>query len=101
MMDLSDGLAKDLPRLAAASRVGYEVDLASIPRSRGCTLTQALGDGEDYELLFAVSPKDGRVLEHAWARKFPRLPLTRIGRLCPDPKVSTRLEGGGWEHFRT
>lgn len=81
MMDLSDGLAKDLPRLAAASRCGFELDFAAIPANRGCSLEQALGDGEDYELLFAMAPRKAAGLERAWRRRFPRVPLTRIGRL--------------------
>ena len=37
MMDLSDGLGADLPRLARASRVGFEVEESAIPRHRGCS----------------------------------------------------------------
>ena len=55
MMDLSDGLGADLPRLARASGVGFEIDEAAIPRTRGCTIQQAISDGEDYELLFAIA----------------------------------------------
>ena len=56
MMDLSDGLASDLPRLTRASQVGFEVDLAKLPLNRGCSRENGLQDGEDYELLFAVPP---------------------------------------------
>src|SRR6202040_170649 len=35
MMDLSDGLASDLPRLATSSRLGFEIDLAKLPLNRG------------------------------------------------------------------
>ncbi len=100
MMDLSDGLAKDLPRLAEASGVGFQVDPDTVPRTRGCTLAEALGDGEDYELLLAMASNVAGELEKAWKRKFSRLPLTRIGRLCPVVEKSTPLEGSGWEHFR-
>ncbi|HEY8961811.1 MAG TPA: thiamine-phosphate kinase [Luteolibacter sp.] len=98
MMDLSDGAAKDLPRLAAASGCGFELNQEAIPRHRGCTVEQALGDGEDFELLFTLSPK--RWNEHAaaqWKAAFPKLPLTIIGRLVP-PGESAKLEGG-WDHF--
>ncbi len=54
MMDLSDGLGADLPRLAEASNLGFEIDEAALPRQRGCSIAQALNDGEDYELLFAL-----------------------------------------------
>jgi thiamine-monophosphate kinase len=80
MMDLSDGLGADLPRMARASGVGFKIDVHALPRNRGCSITQALGDGEDYELLFALAPDNAELLVKKWARKFPRLPLTRIGR---------------------
>jgi thiamine-monophosphate kinase len=98
MMDLSDGLGTDLPRLAKASRKGYAVDLKAIPRHRGCTVEQAVADGEDYELLFAVAPREATALEAAWRRKFPGLPLTRIGALLADRTRRTPLTAG-YTHF--
>ena len=79
MMDLSDGLGADLPRLAKASGVGFEVEEKALPRNRGCSIEDAINDGEDYELLFALSPNDSAALEKKWRKKFPRLRLTRIG----------------------
>jgi thiamine-monophosphate kinase len=38
MIDLSDGLGVDLPRLARASKLGFEVDEDALPRKRGCTI---------------------------------------------------------------
>lgn len=59
MMDLSDGLASDLWQMSRASRVKLQVDAARIPVSRaGRTLKHALMDGEDFELLFSVSPQE-------------------------------------------
>lgn len=81
MMDLSDGLGSDVPRLAAASGCGFELVPESLPRTPGCTVEQALGDGEDFELLLAVAPRDAAPLQAAWAKQFPKLPLTEIGRL--------------------
>lgn len=95
MMDLSDGLAKDLPRLAKASGCGFEIVPDAIPRTRGCPVESAIGDGEDYELLVAVPPRKWRRLVLDWPEDFA--PLTAIGRL------TTRGQGGelsgGWEHF--
>ena len=99
MMDLSDGLGADLPRLARASGVGFEVDENVLPRNRDCTVTQALNDGEDYELLFAVSPRDSPRLRKSWARKFPRLLLTRIGRLNRKSQIANR-KWHGYVHFK-
>jgi thiamine-monophosphate kinase len=99
MMDLSDGLAADLPRLARACGTGFVVDPGSIRRRRGASLAQALGDGEDFELLFAVPPRSAGALEAAWPRRFPRVPLTRIGVLAA-PGVRRGLGSGrGFDHF--
>ncbi len=98
MMDLSDGLAADLPRLAAASGCGFEIDPAALPRNPGCSVEQALTDGEDYELLLAVPPKKAALLPAAWKRTFPRLRLTRIGRLLKAGAKSSAL-GAGFDHF--
>ena len=89
MMDLSDGLAADLPRLANASGCGFEISEEKVPRTRGCTISQALGDGEDFELLLAVQPRDAVRIEAAWRKKFPRLPLTQIGVLTAQRSGST------------
>jgi len=84
MMDLSDGLGSDLPRLAAASGVGYAVEPGKLPRHRGCTVSQAISDGEDYELLFSVRAKAASALKIRWKKKFPKVPLTEIGRLTKE-----------------
>lgn len=61
-MDISDGLSLDLHRLCAASGVGAEVDMQSIPtaftRSLLANVDLAISGGEDYELLFTVSEKN-------------------------------------------
>jgi thiamine-monophosphate kinase len=98
MMDLSDGLAKDLPRLADASGTGFQIDPARLPRSPGCTAAEAIGDGEDYELLFTIPPRRLSGMQQRWRTAFPRVPLTCIGRLLPDKNNRTPM-AGGWEHF--
>ncbi|MDD5201394.1 MAG: thiamine-phosphate kinase [Terrimicrobiaceae bacterium] len=98
MMDLSDGLGADLPRLADASRTGYAVDLESIPRRRGCTVERAVADGEDYELLIAVAEGGAASLAKAWRQKFPLLPLTRIGSLLANRRSRAPL-ARGYTHF--
>ena len=100
MMDLSDGLAKDLPRLAKASRCGFQLDSNSIPKTRGCTLDQALGDGEDFELLLTLSPKKWPQLSAKWKAAFPKLPLAVIGQLTDPGKKPSPLTGG-WDPFRS
>jgi thiamine-monophosphate kinase len=100
MMDLSDGLGADLPRLARASGVGFEVDEDAIPRHRGCSVAQAISDGEDYELLFAISPHDSARLLARWRKRFPKLPLTRIGRLTSSLVIRHSKLPPGYVHFK-
>lgn len=102
MMDVSDGLAKDLPRMAEAAGLSYVIEEERLPVHKGCTLQQAWGDGEDYELLFSVSADDAMRLQHAWKRKFPQLSLTCIGRFVKKGKGKTpRFQEQGWEHFKS
>jgi thiamine-monophosphate kinase len=81
MIDLSDGLGADLPRLARASRVGFTIQMENLPLTPGARIDDAISEGEDYELLFAISPRDRNRLERNWRKKFPKLPLARIGFL--------------------
>ncbi len=100
MMDLSDGLGADLPRLARASGVGFELDEDALPLNRGCTTRQAISDGEDYELLFAIASKDSGLLSSRWRKEFPKVPLTRIGRFVRKSKFENRDFPSGYSHFR-
>jgi thiamine-monophosphate kinase len=100
MMDLSDGLGVDLPRLARASKVGFKIELEDLPLSRGATIDNAISEGEDYELLFAISPDQAKKLEKDWRKKFPKLPLTRIGSLVPQSAIRNPQLPGGYVHFQ-
>ena len=86
MMDLSDGLGVDLPRLARASR--------------GAKIANAISEGEDYELLFAIPPRQSKRLQKEWHKKFPNLDLTRIGSLNRKSKIENRKLQGGYVHFQ-
>jgi thiamine-monophosphate kinase len=99
MMDLSDGLASDLPRLARAGGTGFVIDPARLPRRRGATVAQALGDGEDFELLFAVAPREANRLETAWGRRWPKVRLTRIGQLASAGSREGLGRTRGYDHF--
>jgi thiamine-monophosphate kinase len=98
MIDLSDGLGSDLPRLAKASGTGFDIDFSALPANAGCSAEQALTDGEDYELLFSLSDKDGAELEQEWKKAFPELALTRVGSLT-EPNGDP-LNKPGYDHFR-
>ncbi|MES2924114.1 MAG: thiamine-phosphate kinase [Verrucomicrobiota bacterium] len=96
MMDLSDGLAKDLPRMAAASGCGFVIDQSALPLTPGCTSAQAIGDGEDFEILLAMDSNRVPAMLKEWA--FQDVPLTRIGELVPAGEGASLT--GGWEHFK-
>jgi thiamine-monophosphate kinase len=100
MMDLSDGLGADLPRLVRASKVGFKIQMENLPLTRGAKINDAISEGEDYELLFAISPRDRSRLQQRWAKKFPDLPLTRIGSLNRKSKIQSPKLPGGYVHFQ-
>jgi thiamine-monophosphate kinase len=100
MMDLSDGLGADLPRLARASKVGFNIELENLPVAVGATIDNAISEGEDYELLFATSRRDRNALERQWRRRFPKLLLSRIGCLSRKSHIANRKLPGGYLHFQ-
>ncbi len=79
-IDLSDGLADGVRQIGEASGLGAIIDAGALPIEEGATLRDALAGGEDYELLFAVSPRMRSRLKHA-QRLVNDLAVTRIGRL--------------------
>ncbi|MFA5090768.1 MAG: thiamine-phosphate kinase [Candidatus Omnitrophota bacterium] len=64
MIDISDGLAQDLGHILKESRAGAVVYSRLIPQDKSCRgIEDALYSGEDFELLFSLSPKEaGRLL---------------------------------------
>jgi thiamine-monophosphate kinase len=113
MIDLSDGLSMDLPRLCAASGVGAEIRLADLPifpesRRWECDPVElALHGGEDYELLFAVRRAKRHLFEKTYPSSLPK--VTRIGEMTgadgkiwiTDPgKNRRKLPERGFDHFR-
>ena len=103
-VDLSDGLADGVRQLAEASGLGALIDADALPIEKGATLLDALGGGEDYELLFAVSPRMRSRLKNA-IRLAGGLAVTRIGRLTSDRAMLLHRRGSteelptGFEHF--
>jgi len=87
MLDVSDGLAADLGHLARESGVGLRVFEAAVPLHRGVrSVERAFTDGEDFELVFAVSPRDASrlVCDEAAHKKGFRFHL--IGRVVARKK---------------
>ena len=104
MMDVSDGLAKDLHALTPAGTLAA-LEPAALPRRAGASLRAALTDGEDYELVLAVAQRaDRAAFGQAWRRAFPRTPLTCVGRFIvagdPAPGSIRLADYRGYEHLR-
>jgi thiamine-monophosphate kinase len=114
MTDISDGLVADLEHLCAASGVGAVIDAAALPLSDAARkalavdprlLTLVLGGGDDYELLFAVSPE--READIAALSRLLGIGLTPIGRFEGGPGVCVLdadgreipLASRGYRHF--
>src|SRR5438876_10894134 len=100
MMDLSDGLGVELARLARASKVGFNIEMEKLPLTRGAKIDDAISEGEDYELLFAIPPRQSKRLQKDWHKKFPKLPLTRIGQLHQTSNIKHRTLLRGYVHFQ-
>ncbi len=103
MIDVSDGLASEARHLAAASRVGLQIELDALPVLSGVDAFQAAGSGEEYELL-ASSPDE--LDTRAFHGRFG-IPLTRVGtvgNVAPGGVVFLRGGArvdlpGGYDHF--
>jgi thiamine-monophosphate kinase len=111
MMDLSDGLSSDLPRLCVASGVGARIFIEKLPTLKlsGASpkntnlIELALNGGDDYELLFTVHPKQACRLPPLWRG----VALTRIGEITRAQNlVALGLDGRaevlpprGWDPF--
>jgi thiamine-monophosphate kinase len=102
MIDLSDGLSRDLGHICRGSGVGAVIEASLVPihpdavelsrRDQISALDHALNDGEDYELLFT---SDGNVAQGI-----------RIGQITAELGIFLRGSDGitrplvarGWQH---
>jgi thiamine-monophosphate kinase len=115
-VDLSDGLADGVRRIAEASGVGVIVDASLLPidpaaraffEAQRLDPVEASLEADDYQLLVAVRPRArGRL---AAAIRHGGAPLTRIGRCTEDRAITIRHSGAeamdaalptGYTHFR-
>jgi len=117
-IDLSDGLADGVRRIAEASGVGAVIDADALPidprvrawfEARGLDpVAEAMTAGDDYELLVTVRPRTRRRLA---AAKRCDVPLTRIGTCTEGRAAVLRIRTGGavmdrelpprgYDHFR-
>jgi thiamine-monophosphate kinase len=108
MIDVSDGLALDLSRLLRASGVAARLELGRVPVAHLATLEDALGGGEDYELLATLPDPDAVEAAAAELKEAFGVPLTQIGVVVEgegvvavgDDGSEHPLEPTGWDHFR-
>jgi thiamine-monophosphate kinase len=113
MMDLSDGLSTDLPRLCSASGVGARIRTGQIPRApmprsgrsaNNDPLEMGFDGGDDYELLFTVPRRKSKHLP----RQLHGVPITAIGEITEERALLLIDEAGraralrnlGWDPFR-
>jgi thiamine-monophosphate kinase len=96
MMDISDGLSGDLNHILKASQVGARLDHATIPRHQGVNVTQALNDGEDFELLFTLSAKKSRLLMQ-WQAQKKSFYFYPIGTITDN--VKEKINTQSFTHF--
>ena len=66
MMDVTDGLVRDLARMAKASGCSVVLNTNAVERRHGASLEEALSDGEDYELIFSVEAGSEAALLSEW-----------------------------------
>ncbi len=111
MIDISDGLSSDLMHICRASGVGAFIEEVKVPMSEDAKIMAlefnmnpiscALNGGEDYELLFTVSPDEiekiqfmpGATIIGEMVDRADKLTLhTTGGKIYP-------LEAQGWNHF--
>jgi thiamine-monophosphate kinase len=113
MMDLSDGLSTDLLRMCVQSKCGAVIErvpfaetVAAAAREAGEKAeTYALGAGEDYELLVAVSSGAFKYLAARFRKRFGRA-LERVGVMREGSGLFLKNGGSeqelaatGWDHF--
>jgi thiamine-monophosphate kinase len=110
MIDISDGLGIDLKRICRLSKVGALIEEDGIPISNEAKetdnpLDHALNDGEDFELLFTLSPGNHTSLLENWDHPTP---ITQIGIITDTGKIQMKSPDGeiydldikGYDHLK-
>lgn len=106
MIDLSDGLAGDLGHILKQSSAGAVLFETGIPLNDGAQLNDALYDGEDFELLFTLSPVKAKALLNWQETKrrwffYPIGEITKSAglKLLRSNRQSEQLKIKGFTHF--
>jgi thiamine-monophosphate kinase len=109
MIDISDGVSTDLNRICVQSGVGAEIVAMDVPISEAAgasdnPLASALNDGEDFELLFTLTPEAYDQVLSSWKLETP---ITKIGvvtdsaglQIVTADGTTTQLEPKGYDHL--
>ncbi len=108
MIDISDGLSSDLHHIAEESNVGAVIYEELLSLSKNCKgINDALFDGEDFELLFTLPPKEAtRLIKQS--HKLFKINVSRIGyvdkkrcglKIVNKDNIKMPLKKRGFEHF--
>ena len=117
-IDVSDGLLADLRHICEASKLDAEIYSQQIPLSKSAQkffetnskikLTDLISGGDDYELIFAVNPRDRKKIEEL--SKYLKLDITCVGEfkksadknfqitLCGEKNTKINIKKFGHEH---
>ena len=106
MIDISDGLVQDLGQITRESNLGALIYQRDIPVSARSSFKSALGDGEDFELLFTMPKNEARRLLKSYPRIYAT-PVKMIGQITRRKKIflidrngnQRKLDLKGWRHF--
>ena len=109
-IDISDGLTADLQHILHASGCGAILDADAIPihadaialaaKTGKSPLDHAIGDGEDFELIFTTSPEDaGKLMSHPHAIRIGD--CTAGGLRLRTSTGIVPLRAAGWVHSFT
>ncbi|AQQ08580.1 Thiamine-monophosphate kinase [Sedimentisphaera cyanobacteriorum] len=106
MMDITDGLSTDLPRILNASEAGAVLESELIPISQAAEnkkepLSAALNDGEDFELLFTIPEKNSDFIKNADFK------ISTIGKIVSSKGLKiknaqgqeTEIKPEGYDHL--
>lgn len=111
MIDISDGLAAEVNHICDQSGTGAEIVVADIPihpstrdaalRTGNNPIEFALSGGEDFELLFSISPENKRHLDAKGIQTTVVGLVTdaALGRILVYPDGKKAPLSGGYNHF--
>jgi thiamine-monophosphate kinase len=106
MIDVSDGLARDLSRICDASGVGVRLRVDDLPLGPAATRQDAIGGGEDYELVVTLPDGDAFAAAASELADAFGVPLTAVGEIVAEERIAVEAGGResvlaaqGWDHF--